>query len=154
MTPLIDKLLWSGSSVAPAESPHDFQDEMLEEVHAAASLAFSNSAQRASRGSDPKEPAIYLYCPYNNSNAVVDAAVKHLAFRHEADVVVLDASELARGKYGALGTGKFFLAFLPGRKSYRAFCRAWGCYRKTLRETPSFLSKSIIFIKWRDGRGQ
>jgi hypothetical protein len=108
MTFLVDKLLWPCPSAAPTESAHAFEDEMLAELHAATSLAFSDSAQGASVGDNPKEPAIFLYCPYDNANAVVDAAVKHLAFLHDADVAVLDAFELARGKYGALGPGFFF----------------------------------------------
>ena len=56
-------------------------------------------------GASPVEPTLALYCPIEGGDYVLDETVRELARRTEADVVVLDAVQLAAGECGHFGKG-------------------------------------------------
>ncbi|KAF7363385.1 AAA domain-containing protein [Mycena sanguinolenta] len=49
------------------------------------------------------EPTLALYCPIEGGDYVIDATVRELARRTNAEVLVLDAAQLAAGEWGAFG---------------------------------------------------
>ncbi|PFH50653.1 hypothetical protein AMATHDRAFT_144519 [Amanita thiersii Skay4041] len=51
----------------------------------------------------PVEPTLGLYCPIEGGEYVIDATVRELALRTGAEVVVLDAVQLAAGEWGHFG---------------------------------------------------
>jgi hypothetical protein len=123
-----DRFLWSfsqplvdsssgdphGALTIQNESSADyiFSDELVADIQAAASYSFSHASQPAgalqSEGGSvdiPTERGITLYCPHQGGYSVIDSVVKSVAAHERADVLVLDALELAAGKYGAFGAG-------------------------------------------------
>ena len=132
---LAQKILWNPPFKDPSQLPLEdkagipapqvslkFPDEILSEVQAAISYAFSRSVQMAtlnmydslstsnqqSTESLP-EPIISLYYPQSGCHDVIDSMVKLLALKEEADIVVLDSLELALGEFGGFGKGGFSL---------------------------------------------
>ncbi|KAF7358511.1 putative AAA domain-containing protein C16E9.10c [Mycena venus] len=127
----IDKFLWppfkdiaadgtaepinDQSSDHPAlPQSYAFSDSVLCEVLAAASYAFSPALQLGgmelsefrSLNNDedlPEEPSICLFTPYEGCHEIIDSMIQSVANRLDADVIVLDALELALGEFGALG---------------------------------------------------
>ena len=57
------------------------------------------------------EPALALYCPIEGGDYVLDETVREMARRTGADVVVLDAVQLAAGECGHFGKGASVLRF-------------------------------------------
>jgi len=55
------------------------------------------------------EPTLALYCPVEGATYTIDNTVKEIARRAGADVLVLDAVELAAGEWGHFGSGRFNL---------------------------------------------
>ncbi len=59
------------------------------------------------------EPTLALYCPIEGGDYVIDATVREIATRTGADVVVIDALDLAAGEHGKYGkcmqTGPLFV---------------------------------------------
>jgi hypothetical protein len=53
------------------------------------------------------EPTLALYCPIEGGDYVVDATVRNIAKKVDADVVVIDAIDLTAGEHGAFGKGQF-----------------------------------------------
>ncbi|KAJ6541092.1 hypothetical protein DFH09DRAFT_1322944 [Mycena vulgaris] len=51
----------------------------------------------------PEEPSICLFTPYEGCHEIIDSMIQSVANQLNADVVVLDALELALGEFGALG---------------------------------------------------
>ncbi|KAJ7769499.1 P-loop containing nucleoside triphosphate hydrolase protein, partial [Mycena metata] len=51
----------------------------------------------------PEEPSICLFTPYEGCHDIIDSMIQSVANQLNADVVVLDALELALGEFGALG---------------------------------------------------
>jgi hypothetical protein len=104
-------LLWhctDASLVVP--SKQIFSDELIAEVLALVSYGFACADGTVPLGADSKEAperSITLYCPDKGGNIVLDSMVKHVAAHHNADVLVLDALELAAGEFGALGKSRF-----------------------------------------------
>jgi hypothetical protein len=49
--------------------------------------------------------AIVLACTQSQGAQIVDTVIKQVAFQQGADVLVLDALDLARGRFGVLGRG-------------------------------------------------
>ncbi|KAF8212302.1 hypothetical protein K438DRAFT_1663065 [Mycena galopus ATCC 62051] len=49
------------------------------------------------------EPTLALYCPIEGGEYVIDATVRELGRRTNAEVLVLDAAHLAAGEWGAFG---------------------------------------------------
>lgn len=88
-----------------------FSDELVAEVLALVSYTFACTDGTVWLGSDgikePPERSITLYCPDKGGNVILDSMVKHVAAHHNADVLVLDALELAAGEFGALGESAF-----------------------------------------------
>jgi hypothetical protein len=112
---MVDK---SGSARPSPSHAHTFHSGILSEVQAAASYAFSYPAQMGHVGDvpftrgeakpltmAPREPSITLYCPYEGCHDVIDRMVATIARQQKADVVVLDALELALGEFGSIGPG-------------------------------------------------
>ncbi|KAJ7836592.1 hypothetical protein B0H13DRAFT_1912976 [Mycena leptocephala] len=52
----------------------------------------------------PEEPSICLFTPYEGCHEIIDSMIQSVANQLNADVVVLDALELALGEFGVLGT--------------------------------------------------
>ncbi|KAJ6552444.1 hypothetical protein DFH09DRAFT_1085928 [Mycena vulgaris] len=52
----------------------------------------------------PQEPSICLFTPYEGCHEIIDSMIQSVASLLNADVVVLDALELALGEFGVLGT--------------------------------------------------
>lgn len=53
------------------------------------------------------EPTLALYCPIEGGDYVIDETIRELAKRTRAEVVVLDAIEIAAGEWGAFGKGVY-----------------------------------------------
>ncbi|KAJ6505595.1 hypothetical protein DFH09DRAFT_885940, partial [Mycena vulgaris] len=51
------------------------------------------------------EPSICLFTPYEGCHEIIDSMIQSVANRLDADVIVLDALELALGEFGAFGKG-------------------------------------------------
>ncbi|THH19702.1 hypothetical protein EW146_g1544 [Bondarzewia mesenterica] len=84
-----------------------FPDALVAEIQAIASFAFSQATDAQITIPSPSENlierTIMLTCPHEGGNSVIDSVVKSVAAEHHADVLVLDALELAAGEFGALG---------------------------------------------------
>ena len=83
-----------------------FDEEMLADIQLSLSYAF-----RCGRLDPQSQKAIYLSSPHQGGHSVVDAVVKHLAVREQADVLVIDALELAAGRLGLLADGVLSFSF-------------------------------------------
>ncbi|KAG8954668.1 hypothetical protein FRC04_011101 [Tulasnella sp. 424] len=59
------------------------------------------------------EPTLALFCPIEGGNHVIDATVQELSRRVDADVIVLDAVQLAAGLNGAYGEATSAFQFSP-----------------------------------------
>jgi hypothetical protein len=104
-------VLWSpaadGSAPDPDRlPPQEVMDDALANLHVALHPQTQNRSVYASSAHGPVvEPTLGLYCPIEGGDYVVDEAVRELARRTGADVVVLDAVQLAAGEWGAFGEG-------------------------------------------------
>jgi hypothetical protein len=113
----IDKFVWSpfkdiaaDGAAGPINDPssdhpvlppsYSFPDGVVSEVLGAASYAFSTASQLSG-----VEPSICLFTPYEGCHDIIDSIIKSTANQLNADVIVLDALELALGEFGALGKG-------------------------------------------------
>jgi len=52
------------------------------------------------------EPTLGLYCPIEGGDYVIDMTVHELAYRTGAEILILDAVQLAAGESGIFGKGK------------------------------------------------
>lgn len=81
-----------------------------EQISSLVSFAFDNT-ERGTQSDVPfldaplDNKAVVLACSQSQGAQVIDTAIKQAAFQQGADVLVLDAFELARGRFGALGQG-------------------------------------------------
>jgi hypothetical protein len=105
-----ERFLWSHNSDVPSriETPsiHQFPEEMVQEIHAAAACAFERAILKEKVAQkDATIQSITLFCPHEGGNPFVDSMVKLIASRQNADVLVLDALELATLQFGAIGEG-------------------------------------------------
>ncbi|KAJ2912378.1 hypothetical protein MD484_g8039, partial [Candolleomyces efflorescens] len=119
----VDRYLWSSpqphpptvvsetSSLDKDESLppcFEFSDGVLEELETLTALAFYEAEKPRAVDTPvadiPSEKCLVLSCPTLEGACIIDEAVRRVAATHEADVVVLDALELAMGRYGLLGT--------------------------------------------------
>lgn len=86
-----------------------FSASVLSELSSLAVLAFSKAEKPRSAvdsaSAVPPEKCLVLSCPTKEGTHIIDAAVRHVADKHDADVLVLDALELSAGKLGTLGKG-------------------------------------------------
>ncbi|RXW24346.1 hypothetical protein EST38_g1546 [Candolleomyces aberdarensis] len=84
-----------------------FTGSVQSELNSLTALAFSKAEKSRSASESvsdvPSEKCLVLSCPTKEGAHIIDAAVRHVANKQGADVVVLDALELAAGKLGLLG---------------------------------------------------
>ncbi|KAJ2924745.1 hypothetical protein H1R20_g12360, partial [Candolleomyces eurysporus] len=84
-----------------------FTGSVQSELNSLTALAFSKAEKSRSTPESvsdvPSEKCLVLSCPTKEGAHIIDAAVRHVANKQGADVVVLDALELAAGKLGLLG---------------------------------------------------
>ncbi|KAJ7920889.1 hypothetical protein B0H13DRAFT_2318946 [Mycena leptocephala] len=119
------------SSDHPVLPPsYSFPDGVVSEVLGAASYAFSPAGQLGGMGLSefrppnndedssedasefdsldneedlPQEPSICLFTPYEGCHDIIDSMIQSVANQLNADIIVLDALELALGEFGVLG---------------------------------------------------
>jgi hypothetical protein len=101
-----DRFLWSynpdASTLTEIPSTHQLSEETVQEVQAAATCAF----ERATRKENADDvQSISLFCPHEGGHPFVDSMVKLIASENKADVLVLDALELAAVQFGEIGEG-------------------------------------------------
>lgn len=95
---------------------YTFTPALLSEIDVAMTYAFlqasdfrRNARSQASGSDNPSafshEIGVTLNSPYHGGNAVLDAMVRIVAEKQNADVLVLDSLELAARKYGVMGEG-------------------------------------------------
>jgi len=117
----IERFLWSPQNEHP--SAYMFPPGLIAEAHAVASYNFIYASSLAADAVQPEdksleiltERSITLYCPHRGGNSIIDSVVTTVAARQRADVLVLDALELAAGKCGALGEGAASTHTMPFR---------------------------------------
>ncbi|KZT44070.1 AAA-domain-containing protein [Sistotremastrum suecicum HHB10207 ss-3] len=89
----------SSTSLPPEELIQDCLNNLLIALHPKT----QHRATYATGAGPPIEPTLGLYCPIEGGDYIVDLTVRELARRSGADVVVLDACELAAGEMGIFG---------------------------------------------------
>ncbi|KAF6744961.1 hypothetical protein DFP72DRAFT_61709 [Ephemerocybe angulata] len=97
--------------ITPAALPSfTFSDGVLAELNSFVSLAFSKAEVAQTTLLDatddetaPVEKCVVLSCTQRHGTPILDAAVRYVAEKHKAEVLVLDAFEIASGKLGVLG---------------------------------------------------
>lgn len=112
-----ENFLWDSTrtSVVSGEEPRaaepTFSEELVTEVLALASYTFSCSEgtiqSKCENLKEPPERSMTLFCPDKCGNVVLDSMVKLIAAKNDAEILVLDALELAAGEFGALGESTF-----------------------------------------------
>ncbi|KAH9856997.1 AAA-domain-containing protein [Lenzites betulinus] len=83
--------------------PPEIFNEVLHNLHIVLHPQTQHRAAYASGGAPPSEPTLALYCPIEGGDYILDATVREMARRTGADVVVLDAVQLAAGECGHFG---------------------------------------------------
>ncbi|TDL27343.1 AAA-domain-containing protein [Rickenella mellea] len=106
--PLPDGLniLWTpspSSQSSDALPPPEIFQEALNNFLVSLHPQTQHRATYASSNSMTVEPTLGLYCPIEGGDYVIDETVQELARRTGADVVVLDAVQLAAGEWGKFG---------------------------------------------------
>ncbi|KAH9901047.1 AAA-domain-containing protein [Cubamyces lactineus] len=106
-------ILWTPEDAADSTStpaahstilpPPEIFNEVLHNLHIVLHPQTQHRAAYASNGSSLVEPTLALYCPIEGGDFVLDATVKEMARQTGADVVVLDAVQLAAGECGHFG---------------------------------------------------
>ncbi|KAJ6630739.1 hypothetical protein B0H10DRAFT_1982677 [Mycena sp. CBHHK59/15] len=105
---LVLEILWRpesdpGPSNSEALPPPEIFDEALHNLHITLHPQTQHRATYPSPIGPLLEPTLALYCPIEGGEYVVDATVRELARRTNAEVLVLDAVQLAAGEWGAFG---------------------------------------------------
>ena len=72
-----------------------------------------HKAAYATSASGPVETTLAIYCPIEGGDYVIDETVRELGRRTGAEVVVLDAVQLAAGESGQFGKGEHQMYFDP-----------------------------------------
>ncbi len=112
-------ILWSPdidphltSSVAPtspfpnsALPPPDVFHEALTNLHIALHPQSQYRGTFSTNSSPLVEPTLALYCPIEGGDYIIDETVRELGRQAGAEVVVLDAVQLAAGECGQFGKG-------------------------------------------------
>ncbi|THU86408.1 AAA-domain-containing protein [Dendrothele bispora CBS 962.96] len=104
-------ILWTPGSNPPDGEPSDSTilppPEIFEEVlHNLLVTLHPQTQHRAAYSTPlgaPKEPTLALYCPIEGGDYIIDATVEELARRTGAEVLVIDAVQLAAGEWGEFG---------------------------------------------------
>ncbi|KAH7107488.1 AAA-domain-containing protein [Auriculariales sp. MPI-PUGE-AT-0066] len=108
MRRIASEILWQPSDNVPIDQdalpPKDIYDEALSHLL----ITLSPKVQRNSIIADSSstavvEPTLGLYCPLEGGDYVIDATIRAMARQIEADVVVIDAAQLAAGDAGQFG---------------------------------------------------
>jgi hypothetical protein len=94
---------------ASALPPPEIFDDALNNLLITLHPQTQHRATYASPLGPPTEPTLALYCPIEGGDYVIDATVRELARRSGAEVLVLDAVQLAAGEWGHFGAGEFVI---------------------------------------------
>ncbi|KAG2158392.1 uncharacterized protein EDB93DRAFT_1238140 [Suillus bovinus] len=78
-------------------------EEALTNLHITFHPQTQHRAAYPSPSGPPLEPTLALYCPIEGGEYIIDATVKELAHRTGAEVLVIDAVQLAAGECGHFG---------------------------------------------------
>ncbi|KAI0050931.1 AAA-domain-containing protein [Auriscalpium vulgare] len=102
------EVLWSEEFLSerlPTESlpPPEILEEALNNLYVSLHPKTQHKAAYSSPSGPPVEPTLALYCPIEGGDYILDNTVRELARRTGADVVVLDAVQLAAGEWGHFG---------------------------------------------------
>ncbi|KAJ7905429.1 hypothetical protein B0H14DRAFT_2660239 [Mycena olivaceomarginata] len=105
---LAQEILWRPESDSlplnqAALPPPEIFDEVLHNLHLTLHPQTQHRATYLSPLDPLVEPTLALYCPIEGGEYVIDATVRELARRTNAEVLVLDAVHLAAGEWGAFG---------------------------------------------------
>ncbi|KAJ7097985.1 hypothetical protein B0H15DRAFT_636081 [Mycena belliarum] len=92
-----------GPSRQGALPPPEIFDEALHNLHITLHPQTQHRAAYTSPIGPLLEPTLALYCPIEGGQYVIDETVRELARRTNAEVLVLDAAQLAAGEWGAFG---------------------------------------------------
>ncbi|GLB35027.1 putative ATPase family associated with various cellular activities (AAA) [Lyophyllum shimeji] len=87
------------SALPPPENFEDALNKLLITLHPQT----QHRATYTSPLGAPTEPTLALYCPIEGGDYIIDATVAELARRTGAEVLVLDAVQLAAGEWGQFG---------------------------------------------------
>jgi hypothetical protein len=93
------------SALPPPELFQEALNNLLITLHPQTQHRATYSSQNGS----PIEPTLALYCPIEGGDYVIDETVRELARRTRAEVVVLDAIEIAAGEWGEFGKGTYWM---------------------------------------------
>ncbi|KAG9078203.1 hypothetical protein FS749_009832, partial [Ceratobasidium sp. UAMH 11750] len=107
-------VIWSGPTFDEARAlpPDDMLQDALAQLLVTLQPQTQYRAAYLGPGGSPLvEPTIALYCPIEGGDHVIDDTVKELASRIQADVIVIDAAQLAAGEYGSFGKAASVLKF-------------------------------------------
>lgn len=83
--------------------PPELFDDALTNLHIALHPHTQHSAAYVTATGLPIEPTLALYCPVEGGEYVLDETVRELARRTGAEVLVIDAVQLAAGEWGHFG---------------------------------------------------
>ncbi|KIJ68966.1 hypothetical protein HYDPIDRAFT_144468 [Hydnomerulius pinastri MD-312] len=83
--------------------PPELFEEALTNLHITLHPQTQHRAAYASPTGPPVEPTLALYCPVEGGEYVLDETVRELARRTGAEVLVIDAVQLAAGEWGHFG---------------------------------------------------
>lgn len=83
--------------------PAHILDEALNNLHISLHPQTQHRAAYASTLGHLVEPTLALYCPIEGGDYILDATVAELARSTGAEVLILDAVQLAAGEYGHFG---------------------------------------------------
>ncbi|KIY64235.1 AAA-domain-containing protein [Cylindrobasidium torrendii FP15055 ss-10] len=104
----------------PSLPPPEIFDEALNNLLITLHPQTQNRAVYPTPTSPVVEPTLALYCPIEGGDYVIDATVRELARRTGAEVLVLDAVQLAAGEHGEFGKSAEMLRFNRNPLHFRA----------------------------------
>ncbi|KAG8748299.1 hypothetical protein FRC10_007690 [Ceratobasidium sp. 414] len=110
-------VIWSGPTLDETRTlpPDDMLQDALAQLLVTIQPQTQYRAAYVGPGGSPLvEPTMALYCPIEGGDAlqhVIDDTVKELASRIQADVIVIDAAQLAAGEHGSFGKAASVLKF-------------------------------------------
>lgn len=102
-TPSLEQTTLHASALPPDENFEDALNNLLISLHPQTQ---HRAAYKTPLGG-PTEPTIALYCPIEGGDYIIDATVRELALQTGAEVLVLDAVQLAAGEWGQFGAGDY-----------------------------------------------
>ncbi|KAI6005522.1 AAA-domain-containing protein [Pisolithus albus] len=91
------------SSRANVLPPPELFEEALTNLHITLHPQTQHRAAHVTPTGPPVEPTLALYCPVEGGEYVIDETVRELARRTGAEVLVIDAVQLAAGEWGHFG---------------------------------------------------